>query len=505
MERYVQSIGVRQVLALLPDWLWEALATVQAEREGELYLSGGVVRDLLLGQTPADIDLTVAAGAWDWGSQLAALTKGALIPLSREEDTVRVVSRGIGVDIASFREGARTIADDLMRRDLTINALACRIDPLLAAPKQDERALLPVFDPTGGCGDLSLGLIRVTGEESLSSDPLRLLRVFRFAAALGFSIEDQTMAQVSRLGRLVRGVAPERVAHELDLIMTTAAAAATVEAMAASGLLWAVIPELAAGIGMAQPKSHHLDVWEHSLEALRQMERILAAPAAFYPASGEAMTAWLQCARQRLRLKWAALLHDLGKPATQGLRGDKGGRITFYNHDQVGAQMSAELALRLRWSNEARDQVGRLIEGHMRPFHLANVARAGAMTLRAAIRMLRAVGDDLEGIFLLAMADSLAGQGTERVEGMEEDLAELYIHLRKIKAEHVTPVQTGPPILTGRDLIDQLHLPPGPLFKRILAAVEEARMTGEVIDAEGALRLAKTMAALESDAPNAPR
>ncbi|WP_310600975.1 HD domain-containing protein [Desulfobulbus sp.] len=505
MQQGARSIDAEQVLALLPDWLRAALAAVRAEFGGELYLSGGVVRDLLRGQEPTDIDLTVAAGARTWAGRLATLTQGALVPLGREEDAARVVSRGVTIDIASFREGARTIAEDLMRRDLTVNALACRIDPLLADPPPLSAAPLAVLDPTGGGDDLNLGLIRVTGVESLSSDPLRLLRVFRFAALLGFAIETETLAQVGRQGHLVKTVAPERVAYELDLIMATNVAATTMEAMAASGLLWAVIPELAAGIGMAQPKSHHLDVWEHSLEALRQMERIVATPDAFFPACGEEMIASLQDPRQRLRLKWAALLHDLGKPATMGLREDKGGRITFYNHDRVGARMFAELALRLRWSNEARAWVSRLIEGHMRPFHLANVARTGSLTLRAAIRMLRAAGDTLEGLFLLAMADSLAGQGTERIEGMEGELAELYRHLQRIKAEHVTPVRSTPPLLTGRDLIDRLHLPPGPLFKRILAAIEEAHMTGEVGDAEGALRLAKTMAAQEGAAPDVPR
>jgi poly(A) polymerase len=500
-----KNISAGQALALLPDWLRDALAAVQAESGEELYLSGGSMRDLLLGKRPADIDLTVAAGARFRGGRLAALTGGALVPLGREEDAVRVVSRGVIVDIASFREGARTIVDDLLRRDLTVNALACRIDPLLAASRPDETLPLPVIDPAGGCDDLRLGLIRATGPESFRRDPLRLLRVFRFAAILGFAIEKETFALVGGQKHLAAAVAPERIDHELDLIMASAAASDMVRAMAASGLLWAVIPELAAGVGMVQPKSHHLDVWEHNLETLRQMERILASPEAFFPASGEGMAALSHVPRQRIRLKWAALLHDLGKPATRALREDKGGRITFYNHDQVGARIFADLALRLRWSNEAREQVGRLIEGHMRPFHLANAARTGSLTLRAAVRMLRGVGDGLEGLFLLAMADSLAGQGVERVAGMEEELAALYRHLTRIKAEHVTPVRSAPPLLTGRDLIGTLHLSPGPLFKRILAAVEEARMSGEVGDLASALRLAETMAAGDDAAAAAPR
>ncbi|MCL2790573.1 MAG: HD domain-containing protein [Desulfobulbus sp.] len=505
MTRADRNISARQVLELLPDWLLAALAAVQTELGGELYLSGGAMRDLLRGKTPADIDLTVAAGARVWGGRLAALTGGALVPLGREEDAVRVVSRGVIVDAASFREGARTIADDLSRRDLTVNALACRIDPLLAVPQPAKTMLLPVLDPTDGGDDLDLGLIRMTGSASFHRDPLRLLRVFRFAATLGFTIEAGTLAQVGKQRHLVGAVAPERIAHELDLIMASASAFAMVQMMATSGLLWMVIPELAAGIGMIQPKSHHLDVWEHNLETLRQMERILAAPDTFFSASGEEMAALLHVPQRRLRLKWAALLHDLGKPATHALRKDKGDRITFYNHDQAGARMFVDLALRLRWSNEAREQVERLIAGHMRPFHLANAARSDTLTLRAAIRMLCAAGDELEGFFLLAMADSLAGQGVERIDGMEEELAELYRHLTRIRAEHVTPVCSAPPLLTGRDLIDTLHLSPGPLFKRILVAVEEARMTGEVDDPAGALRLARTMAAQEGVAATTPR
>jgi poly(A) polymerase len=263
--------------------------------------------------------------------------------------------------------------------------------------------------------------------------------------------------------------------------------------MAESGLLWEVLPELSAGIGMEQPKSHHLDVWRHNLETLRQMERIIAAPSSYFPGPDDVMAVYLAGTRQHLRLKWAALLHDLGKPATFALRADKGNRITFYNHDQVGGRIFNTLALRLRWSNEERERVGRLITGHMHPFHLANVARAGTLTLRAAVRMIRKVGDDLPGLFLLAMADSLAGQGVERLEGMEEELVRLYRQLELIRSEHVAPVQSAVPLLTGKDLIEVLHLQPGPIFKRILAAVEEARMTGEVDTVDSALRLARAM------------
>lgn len=500
MRTVTENLGAAQVAALLPVWLRGPLAAVLAEQGGELYLAGGVVRDLLLGLQPADIDLTVPDDARAWAAKLAALTGGALVPLGREEDAARVVSRGVTIDFSSFREGAQTLADDLVRRDLTVNALACRIDPLLDGTDSAPASLLPLIDPTGGRADLCAGLIRAASPQSFTSDPLRLVRVFRFAATLGFAVEGATLILVRQQSSLVRAVAPERVAHELDLIMAAPDSHATVAAMAESGLLWALVPELAAGIGMAQPKSHHLDVWEHNLETLAQMERILAAPGEFYPTSAVELQAYLAKAHRLHWLKWAALLHDLGKPATHALREDRGGRITFYNHDRAGARIFDDLARRLRWSNEARERVGELIADHMRPFHLANVARSGNLTLRAAVRMIRHAGDHLEGLFLLAMADSLAGRGIERIEGMEGELANLLAHLVRVRTDHVTPVHSAPPLLTGRDLIERLHLAPGPLFKRILAAVEEARMTGEVGDIEEALQLAKNLAAEQTGA-----
>jgi len=487
------ALSDRQVLRVLPSWLRRQLTLLYRELGGELYLAGGVVRDLLLGKVPADIDLTVSEGARVWAGKLAVLTGGALVPLGREEDAARVVSRRTTIDFSSFRQGAGMIAEDLIRRDLSVNALALRLDPLLTRPQADDEVEVPLIDPTGGLADLRHGLIRVASPESFTSDPLRLLRVFRFAATLDFAVEAATLGLVRQHCRLITQVAPERIAHELDCIVAASDAHSTIRLMAESGLLWQVIPELAAGIGMEQPQSHHLDVWRHNLETLRQMERIIAEPSSYFSEMGERMAAYLAGMRQHRRLKWAALLHDLGKPATFVLRADKGDRITFYNHDQVGARMFDAFAQRLRWSNEERERIGHLIAGHMRPFHLANVARASDLTLRAAIRMIRKAGDDLPGLFLLAMADSLAGQGVERLEGMEEELARLYRQLEQIRSEHVAPVQAALPLLTGRDLIEILHLQPGPVFKKILAAIEEAQMAGEVDDVNGALRLAKKM------------
>ena len=130
MHAVANALSDRQVLRVLPSWLRRQLTLLHRELGGELYLAGGVVRDLLLGKIPADIDLTVPEGARIWAGKLAVLTGGALVPLGREEDAARVVSRRTTIDFSSFRQGAGTIAEDLIRRDLSVNALALRLDPL---------------------------------------------------------------------------------------------------------------------------------------------------------------------------------------------------------------------------------------------------------------------------------------------------------------------------------------------------------------------------------------
>ncbi len=487
----------RQLEQVLPPWLRCALADCVRRRGQAVYLAGGAVRDLLLGFRPVDIDITVPVGARWWAKELAAAIDGTCIILGREEEAARVVRGEWGVDFSSFRQGTRTIEEELTRRDLTINALAVRIDPLLVS--SDAKAVpeqaVPILDPTGGLADLAGQRIRIAAPDSFSADSLRLLRVFRFAATLAFTIDDHTLTLVRRQRRLLCTAAPERVAHELHLLIASPGSHATWRQMASTGLLEEIFPELTAGLGVEQPKSHHLDVFEHSLEALRQMERILRDPALFFPACTTAISAYLENKRNRLRLKWAALFHDLGKPKTRAVDVDRGSRITFYNHDRVGAELFRAIAHRLRWSREDTEHVAKLITWHMRPFHLANVARDHQLTLRAAIRMIKRSGIELPGLFLLAMADALAGQGSERIKEMEEELIALFRHLEQVRFTHVEPVRSNPPLLTGKDLIDVLHLCPGPLFKRILTAVEEGRMEGSVRNYGDALRVAAKFAA----------
>lgn len=406
----------------------------------------------------------------------------------------RVVIDSLTVDFSGFRQGAADITADLRLRDCTINALAVRIDPQLRGGNNDD-ARIPVLDPTGGLADLHRGVMRMTTPLAFKDDPLRMLRVFRGAATLGFTIDVQTLACIQEQRAQIARVSPERINHELDLIMGSGQAFAAVQGMAECGLLWELFPELAAGRNMQQPESHHLDVFGHSLEALRCMEQLVADPGRWFPQNEESMRAYVQKPGIAARLCWTALLHDVGKPPTFARRPDKDGRITFYQHDQVGARLIIKLAARLKWANEDRDLTGELIRHHMRPFFLANDARAHKLTLRASIRLLRTIGPLLPGLFLVAMADSLAGKGKMSVDGMEQELDELFQQLQQVDREHVQPVRKAVPLITGHDLIEQLQLTPGPLFKKILGEVEEAHMEGRLGTRGEALKFAKNIAA----------
>jgi poly(A) polymerase len=475
---------LRDRLARYPQRLILALARVSSGSGQEFFVIGGTVRDWLLGRIPGDLDLTVACDAVSCCRALiAALGGGAFVPLGcAEEDAGRVVWQGLTVDFSSFRQGARTIEEDLGLRDYTINSMGVSLAALLG-----DSAELRLLDPLGGAGDLDAGILRAC-PHAFAADPLRMLRGYRLRAVLGFAIEAATAEEIARQGALIRQAAVERISHELDLIMASERAHTVIGEMAGSGLLWQIIPELASGVGLEQPGFHHLDVFHHSLAALGFMEEILAAPERFYPGSVVQIREYLGQPGVAGRLKWAALLHDLGKPMTMAVREDKDGRITFYNHDQAGKGLVLNLGREMRWGNEDRERVADLVGMHMQPFHLCNVRRDGPLSRKACLNLSKKAGDDLIGLFLLAMADSLAGQGEKKPPAMEAELAGLLDEVLKIHARYIQPVISGPRLLTGQDLISSFSLTPGPLFARILDGLQIAQVEGEIASTEDAHR-----------------
>ncbi len=494
-------------LAPLPLQLLSSLAEISRLRGLAIYFSGGVVRDWLLGLIPADLDITVPSGALAFAEELALALSATYVPLSMAEGVARVIwnsaqylllpgeqGGAISLDISQFREGTTTILDDLRRRDFSVNAMAVGFDSRALTLAHDGL----VIDPSGGLVDLGLGVIRLVHPQALLVDPLRMLRAYRFRAVFGWKIELGTQSAIAAQASLIGQVSGERIAGELDRILPCDYCYQIIQEMAEVGFLFMLFPELAPGVGLLQPSSHHLDVFEHSLETLRQMERIIHEPEAFFPrqvrnehssrplhadyALSQAgtdlsadwahdMSGYLSAPRQKIRLKYAALLHDLGKTITCA---EKEGRITFYNHDEAGVDLLTGIAGRLRWSQEDTRRISQLVKQHMWPFHLHNAKVRTGITPKAVLKLIKAAGDDLLGLFFLVMADSLAGQGPGKPEGMEEAVSVLFAEVYQTYQVRLKPI-LNKPLLTGHDLIQSLHLTPGPIFTQIFDALLEER------------------------------
>ncbi len=472
-----------------------------------VHIAGGPVRDLFIGARIRDIDLVLPENAISMARRLADERGGAFVLLAEEEGVARVILGDLIMDFSQYRNGATSIDHDLRQRDFTINAMALAPDDFLKllgakhgnlekGMDTSRGKILPgpahsinLIDPCHGLKDLKAGLIRAISRDNLASDPLRLLRAFRFKAELGFMIETETLEYIRNLSPLIKKVAPERASYELDLIMASKQAGDVLKDMNATGLLEAILPEIRAMKGMDQPGFHHLDVLNHCLETLCAMDSLIGDPCRKFRMCSP-LRAWIKENNRRIpALKWAALLHDLGKPMA---RGEKAGRITFYNHDRFGADLATGIAKRLRWTRKNTSFVTKLIRMHMRPFHLLNDLKRGGPTRHAMRRLLNDTGLDYPALFLLAMADSMAGCGPLKPADLDEQLAILWEKVHLFHERLLKPVRKRPRLLTGHDVIRLLGLKPGPLVGKILDMIEEAQVEGIIKDRTQAVAWLKT-------------
>ncbi len=448
-----------------------ALRIVEALRaEGyEAYLAGGCVRDMLLGRVPVDYDVatsatpdvvlklfprTFAVGA-HFGVVLVA--EETLDEVPPQEDAAGAGPRYSVTEVATLRsDGAYTdgrrpdtvryttsAEEDVRRRDFTINGLL--LDPLRGGGVLDKLFNDPtalragVVDYVGGLADLDAGVIRAIGEprRRFEEDQLRLLRAVRFAARFGFAIEPATHEAIRALAARITSVSRERIRDELTKMLTEGCARRAFELLDETDLLVQVLPEVSRMKGVAQPPQFHPegDVFIHTLLLLDQLEP--GCPGT---------------------LAWGALLHDVGKPSTYREAPD---RIRFDGHVEVGVAMGAEICRRFRFSNDDTRQILALIEHHMR---FADAPRMKQSTLKRFFRL-----DRFDEHLALHKMDCLAAHGNLELWNFVLD------RYRATSEEDVRPR----PLITGRDLIAAGYAP-GPRFKDMLQAVEDAQLEGAI-------------------------
>ena len=422
------------------------------------YFAGGCVRDLLLGVAAKDFDVATSARPEEITGLFArTLAVGAHFGVILVQ--LEVAGEWVSTEVATFRhdgaytDGRRPDAvrfstdprEDVTRRDFTINGML--LDPFA------EDASEAVLDFVGGRKDLTERVVRTIGEPRVrfGEDKLRMLRAVRFAARLGFEIEERTGAAIEQYAGEIRQVSQERIREELTRMLTEGQARRAFEMMQERGLLREVLPEVEKLRGVEQPPQYHPegDVWVHTMLLLDHL-----------PAGASAT------------LAWGMLLHDIGKPATyQPANPEKAGdRIRFNGHVEVGMRVAEEILGRLRFSNEETAQIVALIRHHMQ---FGDVRQMKQPTLKRFVRL-----PLFEEHLALHRADCMSAHGDLRLW-----------EFAKEAFERDEPVEARMPLLvTGRDLI-AMGLKPGPKFKEMLVVAEDAQLEGVIATKEEGVEL----------------
>ena len=452
------SLATRQFDAAL-----NVIATLRAAGH-QAYLAGGCVRDLLLGREPKDYDVATSATpdlVLDLFPRTFAVGAHFGVVLVADGD-----EEGYGTtEVATFRsdgaysdgrhpDAVRYTASpeqDVQRRDFTINGLLLDAPNAFGHQTDPNHLRSVVIDHVGGLADLDSGVVRAIGQPDarFEEDHLRMIRGVRFAARFGFELEPGTAASMRRLAAKTAAVSRERVRDELTKMLTEGHARRAFQLLDSTGLLTEVLPEIARMKGVEQPPQYHPegDVFIHTLGLLDQLEP--GCP---------------------LTLAWGALLHDVGKPPTFHRAPD---RIRFDGHVEVGVAIGADICRRFRFSNDETRQILALIQNHMR---FAAAPQMRASTLKRFFQL-----PAFDQHLALHRMDCLAGSGNlDHWQFVRE-------RWQAMPPETVRPR----PLITGRELIAAGYHP-GPAFKQILRAVEDAQLEGTIATPAEALHLART-------------
>lgn len=442
MEELIERVKIDQYI--------KQIATLK--RRQKLFLVGGTIRDILLDIIPKDYDFTVEGSGVYFARRVAKKIQGSFVLLSKKDDEARVVKDEIIYDFVGYKDD---ILKDLRRRDFTINAMAVDLDTF------------EFLDPFNGVKNLKHKIIRLTADDTLIEDPLRVLRAFRFALELNFKIDKKFFEKAKQVN--LKNVAAERIGYEFMRIISTPNSYKQILKMNGLGLLSQIFPE-------AKKIIEDSFLWGHSLNTYYAVERLMRE--GFFTTLEPEFSQYFSVERRKPLLKLSALFHDVAKPDTFLL---KNGDVHFYGHDTKGAKIVEILGYkRLKLSRSDVSMVRKLVKEHMRP-HL--LATNGELTDRAIRRFFRDLGDDYFGAMMLAWADGYA------TAGHTKHLEEKFLKMLALKrADDAKPKIER--LIDGYDLI-ALGLKPGPVFKIILQELLDMQLEGKIKTKEEGLKLAK--------------
>lgn len=447
----------------------DALRALAAPGSPRVWLVGGIVRDALLDRPrgmPADYDLTLDGDARALARALARAAHGHAFQLSGEFGAWRVRDRSGRWQVDLMPLAGGSLEQDLRRRDLTINAIAAELDGET------------LIDPCGGAADLTARRLRAVSDEAFSADPVRVMRLARLHAELGFEAAPATVALAAASAPSLAAAAPERLFQELRRLIVADGVLAGLALFEQTGASARVLPELTALHGVRQSAYHHLDVHDHTLAALARAIELVRDPSVLFGAQlADGLRALLAepLADELTRgqaLRFGALLHDIAKPQTRVLTAS--GRIAFRDHDLRGQEQAAGILRRLRASERLAAHVGALTRWHLR---LGFLVHERPLSRRAAYRYLRDCAPVEVDVTLLSVADRLATLGRGAREAVHSHLELARELLPDALAYHA---HTPKAPLRGDELARALGLKPGPALGRLLEELTEAAYAGEV-------------------------
>ncbi len=431
-----------------------------ADKCKEIYIVGGAVRDYLLKRETHDIDVVVDRDPQE------LLKYRHFIVLDEDFGIYRVIQGRYIVDVCKMQ--GPSIEDDLKKRDFTINAIAYDI-------KKGE-----LIDPLGGLEDINSKTLRMISEENLKSDPIRLIRAFRFWLNLKLKFERETFRKICENRTLINNVAKERIKEELIKIINNRHSYRAINLLNKACLLREIITELRDTEELESGKFYGTTLLEHLIysylfaeELVNNLEKLL--PDEIVSALDEETETGLT---KKTLIKLGALFHDIGKPKTFMIRDNL---YTFWGHDKIGSKITRNILKNLKFSSKTSKFVATLVENHMR-LHL--LARAGFITERAKGRFFRELGLDGIAVIIVSLADSLASSGKNGFNYLlpyAREMIDFYLRLQKES-------ELQKPLLNGYEIMELLGLKPGPKVGEIIRRLLDAQTEGLIKSKEEAIR-----------------
>jgi poly(A) polymerase len=456
-------------------------------KDFDVYAVGGFSRDLLLKRRLNDIDLIVSRNALKYSKKIANAFKSKLIPLNgATSKTYRIMLKDdiiANIDISLFN--GKTIEHDLQNRDFTVNATAFNLKNFENFKKHI------IFSDRNALRDLKSKTVNIVSAESFKTDPLRMLRAFRFAAELDFKISKKTFEQIRKNAKLILKSAPERIKTEFFRVLSVKNSAALIKDMDNCGLLSEIFPEIKKMKKSRREYYYHpRGLFQHSFETMESSENILNNLKKYFPENYADMqkhfddnTIFSERITRKSLLKFAALFHDNAKPETAEF---KNGKMRFLGHEELGAEKVKEILFSLKSGKNDIETAVFLVNNHMRP---STLTRNNIVTKKAALKFFRDIGDKTPDLLALSMSDwhsykKIKTFSPKELKFQEKSVRELMRYYYELK--NAKPM---PKIIDGNTIMERFNLKPGPWIGELLNFSTGAQLEGKIFNTEEALKI----------------